>query len=230
MGPSCCSSSALRSLRAEGTVGGQPQAFHENLLSKVNWRLYPQGRRTEPACPQYSAVQHQFLWAATACVDFSSEVEENVLHKTGKPGAAGCLGGSYCSFTIIFFCKVLNCKKLIFCSVNWPLYFEFAYTGTMGGLCLKRNTNIWRNLGYQKVLRSGKRIEGLNSEDLFPSLNTAEKCFLTPCQFCQPIKLGKDSCKVRAGWFALQGITSCELTSSGATKTFASPFPVSDNV
>lgn len=27
---------------------------------------------------------------------------------------AVCLGGSYCSFTIIFFCKVLNCKKLFF--------------------------------------------------------------------------------------------------------------------
>lgn len=47
-----------------------------------------------------------------------TEVEENVLRKTVKSGAALCLGGSYCSFTVIFFCKVLNCKKLIFCSVN----------------------------------------------------------------------------------------------------------------
>lgn len=51
---------------------------------------------------------------------------------------AVCLGGSYCSFTIIFFCKVLNCKKLFFfCSVNRPLYFEFAYTGTMVEVCLQ---------------------------------------------------------------------------------------------
>lgn len=27
-----------------------------------NWRLYPQGRRTEQVCPQYSAVQHQLVW------------------------------------------------------------------------------------------------------------------------------------------------------------------------
>lgn len=32
----------------------------------------------------------------------STEVEENVLHKTGKSGAAVCLGGSYCSFTFSF--------------------------------------------------------------------------------------------------------------------------------
>lgn len=96
----------------------------------------------------------------------NTEVKENVLHKTGKSGAAACLDGSYCSFTIIFFCKVLNCRNLtffFFCSVNW--YFEFAYTATM--VFTKKHKHL-RNLGNQKVLRSGKRIEGLNSEDLFP--------------------------------------------------------------